>query len=375
MTAPPLESASPTTATLNGRPVVVFGGCNYLGLAQHPAVRAAAASALDRYGLSASASRETTGNTSAHQDLERSLTDFCGFESGLLVPDGYIANLAALQGLAASGYSAALLDERAHPSLADAARLAGLEVHRFRHLDATHASDCLATLRPGAVIMTDSVFAADGALAPILELESVLRPDDVLLLDDCHGFCVLGRQGRGSPDEFALPRDRLIVTTTLAKGLGCAGGIVMGARPLIESCRQRSTAYICTTPASPILAVAAIEAVRVLQEQADLHRSLRSNSDHVATMLRSLGAEAHDPRTPIFAFTLGLDAATLRQIHARAWERGVWLPLVEYPGGPAPTYFRISVSAAHTVDQIDLLSAVLGSARHTTRPMQAGANQ
>ncbi|RMH28525.1 MAG: aminotransferase class I/II-fold pyridoxal phosphate-dependent enzyme [Planctomycetota bacterium] len=373
MTAPPLDTSTATTATLRGREVIVFGGCNYLGLAQHPSVLAAATAALNNYGLSASASRETTGNTSAHQDLERALTEFCGFESGLLVPDGYIANLAALQALAASGCSAAVLDERAHPSLADAARMAGLELHRFRHLDTGHAAQCLERLKPRAVVITDSVFAADGAIAPSTDLHAMLRPEDVLLLDDCHGFCVLGNQGRGTADAFALSRDRLVVTTTLAKGLGCAGGVVLGTQSLIETCRRNSTAYICTTPASPILTVAAIEAVRVMQRHAELHESLCANSNRVAALLRSIGDHTQDPRTPIFAFTLGLSAETLREIHQRAWDQGVWLPLVEYPGGPAPVYFRLSVSAAHTPDQIDKLTAVLGSVQSPTCPLPSGA--
>ena len=361
MTAPPLESSSATTAVYQGRRLILFAGCNYLALAHHPAVLHAARDALARFGLSASASRETTGNTAPHHELEQRVTRFCGFESGLLVPDGYIANLAAMQGLVAAGCGHAILDERAHASLADAARMAGLHLSRFRHLDAQHAADILAHTPARAVIMTDSVFAADGSVAPCADLASILRPGDRLLLDDCHGFCVLGRSGRGAADAYDLPRHNLVVTTTLAKGLGCAGGMVMADQRLIDTCRRHATAYVCTTPASPILAAAAIAALDLLADDPRLHDSLRDNIARMTEALRAAGITPSSHRTPIFAFTVGTDPQAMRTLHRRAWDSGLWLPLVEYPGGPSETYFRLSVTAAHTAEQIDTLRTTLSS--------------
>lgn len=361
MTAPPVEASTPTTARIDGRDVVSFGGCNYLGLAQHPRVCRAAADAIARFGLSASASRETTGNTRAHQDLETELAAFCGYESGLLVPDGYIANLAALQGLAAQGFRHAVVDARAHASLRDAAGMGGMRVTPFDHLDADDAGTRLRACDGPAAVLTDSVFAADGAVAPARELLAALRPGDRLLLDDCHGFAVLGRQGRGVGDELGLPRDRVVLTTTLAKGLGCGGGIVMGSREYVATARARSTAYVCTTPTSPILASAGLEALRVLHDEPTLHARLRDNARAVRGLLRSSGIDCGDMPTPVVAFTTGdpPTAEGMRALHRAALADGVLLPLVEYPGGPAPAYFRLSVSAMHTDEQIALLAGVL----------------
>lgn len=358
MTAPPFEACTGATADFNGRTVILFGGCNYLGLAQHPRVIAAVTDALARFGLSTSASRETTGNTSIHERLEHDITEFCGHPAGLLVPDGYIANLVALQALGAMGVRHAVADARAHASLRDAAGLAGLRLHTYAHGDPHDASRVLASCPGPAVIATDSVFAADGAIAPAPELLAMLRPGDHLLLDDCHGLGVFGANGRGIPDEFGLRSPSLIVTTTLAKGLGCAGGIVMGAPDIVSTARARSTAYICTTPCSPALAAGAIEAIRILRHDHTMIERLRSNAVRTRAILAELFDIDPHNRAPIIAFTAG-SAETMHALHRSALDAGVLAPLVQYPGGPAPVYFRLSVSAAHTPAHIDRLASAL----------------
>lgn len=351
----PTESCDATTITRDGRTLLSFGGCNYLGLAHDPRVVQAAQSAAAIYGLSSSASRETTGNARPHAELEESLTRYCGHDCGLLVPDGYTANLAALQGLAALGTTNALIDQRAHASLTDAAKLAGLLITRYDHLDAGHAAHLTRTLEGPAVILTDSVFTTDGDLAPAQALLSALRPHDWLLLDDCHGFTVLGERGRGIGSELALRSDQLIVTTTLAKGLGCAGGIVMGPRQPVDAARNHSIAYRCTTPASPALAAGGLEALRIIDEEPGIHARLARNIDHIRAVLIALGITTHEHKAAIFAFVLG-DLDRMRQIESTLLERGVLLPLMAYPNGPAPHYFRLAINASHTPEQIEYFS-------------------
>ena len=363
MTAPPIDACSTTSAELLGRKVLTFGGCNYLGLAQHPRVIAAVTDALARFGLSTSASRETTGNTAAHAELEHQATRFCGHAAGLLVPDGYIANLAAMQALARLGVREAVIDQRAHPSLRDAAQLAGMHTRVFRHLDHEHARSILHSCRGRAVVLTDSVFAADGAIAPAPQLHAALRSTDLLLLDDCHGFGVLGRGGRGTADHLGLPSEQLIVTTTLAKGLGCAGGMVMGEQTLIDLARAHATAYICTTPCSPALAAGAVEALRILQDDPSLPDTLRRNTRSLRTRLAPHFGVDPDHPIPILAFHTG-SPDQMRAMHRLTLDQGILAPLVEYPGGPAPIYFRLSVTARHTDDQIEQLARTLTAARH-----------
>ncbi len=362
MTAPPIDACSATTADFRGRRVVTFGGCNYLGMAQHPRVTAAAADAMARFGLSTSASRETTGNTRVHEELETAAARFCAHPAGLLVPDGYIANLAAMQALSRLGVRHAVVDARAHASLRDAAGMAGMRIHPYRHRDAADAAGVVSACDGPAVVATDSVFAADGAVAPASELLDATRSGDVLLLDDCHGFGVLGRSGRGLADGLGLRSERLLVTTTLAKALGCGGGMVMGSEAIIAAARSCSTAYICTTPCSPVLAGAAFAAIRVLEDEPHLHERLRVNTARVRGLLApEFGVDPSAP-APIIAFTAGGPDA-MRSMHRSALDAGVLAPLVEYPGGPAPVYFRLSVSALHTQAQIDLLSDILHGAR------------
>ncbi|QYU69149.1 aminotransferase class I/II-fold pyridoxal phosphate-dependent enzyme [Leptolyngbya sp. 15MV] len=314
MTKLPVTAASATTVALDGREVLAFAGCNYLGLSFHPAVHAALGAGLARYGLSTSASRETTGNTAAHDRLERDVVIHLGTADAVVVPDGYTANLALAEALARGPWrcGAAVIDRRSHRSLRAAIEVAGLRTIEYAHRDADAA---LAAVRAaqaeapgrGVAIFTDGVFTSDGALAPLAELLSGLPARGAtLVVDDCHGFCTIGRGGRGALSHLGLPSDdpRVAVTTTLAKGLGCHGGAIAGSQELCAAVRRFGNAYVGTTPVSPAIACAA-------------------------------------------------SAALLGE--------GVLAPLIEYPGGPAACYFRLSVSSEHTPEQIDTVLAALGS--------------
>ncbi len=357
----PSDFCSATTIGRGSTEFLSFGGCNYLGFAHHPKILEAVRNSVAQYGLSSSASRETTGNARPHAQLESRLTRFCGHDAGLLVPDGYTANLAAMQGLEAMGIEHAVIDTRAHASLKDAATLAGMEIHLYNHLDADHARSILHALLAPAAILTDSVFTTDGDLAPACALCNALRNGDWLVLDDCHGFTVLGDHGRGTPDELNLRSDQLIVTTTLAKGLGCAGGIVMGPFIPVESARNHSIAYRCTTPAAPPLVAAGLEALHLLMNDNTIHPRLRSNITHVRDILRSFDLPVHDLHTAIFAFTIG-DESRMKHIEQRLLDAKIILPLMQYPNGPAPLYFRLAINADHTPDQLEYLRTGLKGA-------------
>lgn len=355
MPAPAFQASDATTVTLaDGRVVVSFGGCNYLGLASHPAVVNAVRSALELFGLSATASRETTGNATPHEALERELADFLNVERALLVPDGYIANIAACQGLVGLDVSVALIDERGHASLADAARTAGLRIVRYDHACHESVAHALRTARPSAaVVMTDGVFTADGQIAPIADLLGELGADDWLLVDDCHGLGTVGRGGRGSVAEARLDDPRVVVTSSLAKGLGGAGGIVAGSGSFVTHC-HRSSGYICTTPIAPALAEGTRAALRVLRAEPGLLDTLHANAVRLRSGLRRLGliSDTDDRATPLAAFTIG-DTPTMERLASGLLHDGYRVPLIRYPGGPAEAYFRLSVNAEHTGGQID----------------------
>ncbi len=353
-----VEQSSARTALIGGREVLVFGGCGYLGLNHHPRVHAAIAAGLARFGSSSSASRETTGNTRAHTDLEHTLASFFGTESAVLVPDGYLANIAALQALART-HDAVVMDERSHASLHDAARTAGLATQTYRHGDAKDAGRVAGTATGRVIIATDGVFAADGRAAPVADLAAALPSDGTLLVDDCHGVGVLAA-GRGSVEQAGLRGDRrIVITTSLAKGVGVAGGAVAATADVCTA-TQRSSAYVCTTPIGPALAIGTHEALQIIiDEPAIVDRLALASRRLVEVVSRAAGERVGHAGTPILAWVPPGGEAKIASLCERALEQGVLLPHVSYPGGPAESYLRVAVTNQHTEDDFARLANVL----------------
>lgn len=346
---------------IDGVPLVSFAGCNYLGLAHDARVLDAVRDATTRYGLSTSASRETSGNTPIHETLERTLIEFLGgtdsASDGVLVPDGYTANLAAAQALSPTHHTA-VIDERAHASLADAASCAGMRIARYKHADAEDLARVLASTEDRAVVMTDGVFTTDGRVAPIRELLAALRAGDRLLIDDCHGLAVLGDRGQGLCAHAGVPVADIVLTTTLAKGLGGGGGIVIADRTLINRVREHAHAYICTTPVSPLVAAGTMRALEILRDEPDRLRRLTEN----ARLLRiALDSERADP-TPICALPVA-DRETGERFASAIRDAGLYVPLMAYPGGPTPWYLRASVTSEHTEADLEMLTICMEGLR------------
>ena len=363
----PIEHCSPTTLRLHGRDLVAFAGCNYLGLGGNPRVLDAMREGLDRWGLSTTASRETTGNTIAHEALEAELAAFMGQDAAILSAEGYTANFMAMQALCRD-HRVCLVDAHAHRSIRHAAMAAGMQVFEYEHLSPESARWLVDQhADSGVVIATDSVFAADGAIAPLPELLALLPARrGTLVVDDCHGFCVLGPEGRGAVPHFGLADPRIVITTTLAKGLGCYGGAVLGRRAFIESVQQRAWVYRSSTPIPPALAEACLAAVRILHQDSSLVDALRTNILLMRQSLFFLGLPLPPDGVPIFTFAVS-PIERMESIHATLIEQGLFAPLIEYPGGPADRYFRVVVNAMHTAQQIDRLARDLSRALDATR--------
>lgn len=357
----PIETFAANTAVVDGREMHLFGGCNYLGLAHHPAVRSAVAQALASTGLTTTASRETTGNTLWHDRLEEELAAFMGLEACTLLTEGYAANIALMSALAVSA-GVAVVDGRAHRSLAHAARAAGMRVEFFDHLDAGQACRLAREhAASGVAVLTDSVFAADGSVAPIPALAAGLPEGATLVVDDCHGLCVLGRGGRGALDHFGVRDGRVIVTTTLAKGLGCYGGAVLASAEKIAQVRRHANIYLGTTPTPPPIVQGARAAIAQLTRSTALVDALRANIERLRGAFARVGLPLPPEGVPIFTFVIS-PAERMERVARVLADDGILAPLIEYPGGPAPRYFRICVNAAHTPEQIDTLERSLARA-------------
>lgn len=365
------ESWTTSTGVIDGKQHVVFGGCNYLGLAHHPGVHHAVTQGLARWGLTTTASRETTGNTRAHESLEREIAAFVGMPAAILTTEGYTANLALGQGLAAD-HGVAVLDEKSHSSVVLGMTAAGIRVEYYRHLDAGHAIEVARKhvgnpASKGVVVMSDGVFAADGGVAPAAAILAGLPAKGVtLVLDDCHGFTVLGETGRGLVERDGIAGDaRVVLTTTFGKGLGCYGGAIVGQRAVVDAIMQRSLVYRGTTPCPPPAVEGAREALRIIDREPERLVRLREN---VRLMRRVLGQtigwrapEPLDALVPIFVFWLE-QAGEMHRVQKVLSEAGFFVPLIDYPCGPTPWYFRATVTAGHTAEQIESFGKALAVA-------------
>jgi len=341
-----LTIGSPMTGRLAGsnRVVVSFAGNDYLGLSAHPAVLAAAHAALERWGAGAGASRLVTGSRPVHFELEAALAEWRGEEAALLFPTGYAANLGALATLGHAG-ARILSDERNHASIVDGCRLARADVAVYRHADLDHLLSLLSGDPRPAVVVTDSVFSMDGDVAAVDDLASLCASRGALLVvDEAHA--VLGPH----PDLDGVAHLRV---GTLSKALGSSGGFVAGPRPTMQLLVNRARPSIFSTTSPPVTAAAALAALEVLRstEGDALRRRLRGHVDRVAPGRAS----------PIVPVVLGSEERALAA-SAALLERGLLVPAIRPPTVPTGTSrLRVTLSAAHTDDQVDrLVSALAG---------------
>jgi 7-keto-8-aminopelargonate synthetase-like enzyme len=364
MTEPePLQSVDRTCVRYRRRKLISFSGCDYFRLSSHPAVVKSARDGLYQFGLNVAASRLTTGNHEIYGRLEKQLARFFDAENALLIPSGYLTSLAVAQALAGN-CSHALLDERAHPALADAAQLLDCPVLRFKHRDAGDLERTIARCGRGArlVVLTDGMFSHDGSIAPLKSYLSCLGADGLLLVDDAHGAGVLGRRGRGTIEVEGVSRQRIIQCITLSKAFGAFGGAVLGTRELRNRILERSRIFVGCTPIPLPLACAASMALTILREDKRLRQRLTQNANYVKSALRQAGFELPDAPGPIIPihFRNERENASLKR---RLLTAGIYPPFLNYPGGPANGYFRFVISSEHNRRQLDCLLNVLAGNR------------
>jgi 8-amino-7-oxononanoate synthase len=353
-----LQAAGRTHVLQHGRRLCYFGGCDYFRLSSHPRVLRALREGIKKFGLNVSASRMTTGNHPAHERLEKSLAAFFGVETATLAPNGWLPN-SMVTGALASHFSHALLDERAHPSLADAARLLDCPVIRFRHRDAADLARAIRRL--GAIqplLLTDGMFSHGGSVAPLKEYLAVLPRSGWMLVDDAHGAGVLGRTGRGTLQLAGVSRSRVVQTITLSKAFGVFGGAVLGPAGLRSAIIARSGIFTGSTPLPPPLAWAALESIAVLKKDRRLRERLDRNVRHLRQRLREGGIDVPENPGPVIALT-PVNPAKAARLSRRLMAAGIHPPFIRYPGGPKSGSFRFAISSEHTFAQLDLLADVL----------------
>lgn len=352
-----IDASTSSTVTIDGREFVLFAGCDYLALAHHPSVIAALERGTRQYGVSSAGSRETTGNTVAHDELERDLARFFGVEAVLLVPDGYLSNLIFAQGLP-PGIATVLCDRESHVSVRDAIAAAGRATREYAFVDARSAAEAMRGL-DGApfALFTDGVFPVLREFAPLASLLSLLPRDGVLVVDDCHGVGVLGARGRGSVERAGISDARVVITGTLSKALGCYGGFIAASREHVERTRAHARAYVGSTPIPPALACAASAALRVIDEEPRRRARLAEHTLRVRALFQRLGLPLNAAGVPVFAFQLD-SSHRMEHVYTELLARGLLVPCVHYPDGLGG-YFRLALRADHSDTQVDALIGAL----------------
>ena len=348
------------------REMIAFASNDYLGLAQHPDVIAAARAAVDAWGAGAAASHLICGHFTPHEALEVELAQFvrpCAGARALLFSSGYLANLALITTLAGRD-DVVFADKLVHACLNDGALLSRATFVRYPHRDVVALRRHLAAA--GAkkkLIATDAVFSMDGDVAPLADLLALAEEFDAwLVVDDAHGFGVLGARdepGRGTLAHLGLASERIVYMGTLGKAAGVAGAFVAAHPAVIATLMQTARTYVYTTAAPPHLASAALAAVAIIRGDVARHAHLAALIDRLRKGMSALPWKLMPSRTPIQPLLVGAndDAVALA---AALWERGFWVPAIRPPTVPAGTArLRISLTAAHSEGDVDALAAAL----------------
>jgi glycine C-acetyltransferase/8-amino-7-oxononanoate synthase len=349
---------------LDGRPVLLLCSNNYLGLADHPNVRQAAADAAMRWGVGAGASRLVSGTMTAHRALEERLAAFKRTESALLFGSGYLANVGVVSALAGAG-ATVWSDELNHASIIDGCRLAKAQTAIYRHGDVEHLAWQLARTRPagGGVIVTDSVFSMDGDVAPLPELLDLARRHGLrLVVDEAHGTGCVGPAGRGAVADAGLEGQVDVVIGTLGKALGAYGAFAACSAQMAEYLTNCARSLIFSTALPPPVAAAALAALELLEDQPARVGKLQANADALRGELAREGFDVAGSTTQIVPLIVG-DAAMAMRICEAALERGVFAQAIRPPTVPEGTSrLRLAVMASHTKSELREAARTIGRA-------------
>lgn len=351
-----LESPQGAHVRVDGKDYLAFCSNDYLGLANHPQLIEAARGGALQYGVGSGASHLLTGHIAVHHALEERLARFVGLPRALLFSTGYMANIGVVTALT-SREDAVFADRLNHASLNDAARLSRAKLQRYPHLELDALNRLLANSRAKRkLVMTDAVFSMDGDIAPVPELAALCeRFDAWLLLDDAHGFGVLGKQGRGTLSHFKLDSPRIIYMATLGKAAGVFGAFVAGAPEIIETLVQRSRSYIYTTAAPALLAQALLASLELVREEGWRRERLGQLIGRLKENLHLSSWKLLPSGTPIQPLVIGENDAAVTLSEALR-NRGILAPAIRPPTVPqGSARLRISLSAAHRVEDVDRL--------------------
>jgi len=352
-----IESPQGTELTLGERRVLSFCSNDYLGLANHPAVINALRKGAERWGVGSGAAHLVSGHSRAHHDLEEELADFCGRERALLFSTGYMANVGVISALT-DKHDTIFEDKLNHASLIDGAQFSDAALKRFPHADMQRLAAQLNDVKPNqAMIASDGVFSMDGDIAPLTELVSLSEKHQaMLMIDDAHGFGVLGEHGGGCAEHFKLDQNQLpVLVGTLGKAFGTFGAFVAGSEALIEYLIQSARSFIYTTALPPAIAEATRVSLKLLQQENWRREQLQTLIKRFRDSAQQLGLQLMPSITPIQPIVIG-EAQAAVNISEHLLAQNILVPAIRPPTVPkGSARLRITFSATHTEQQVDRL--------------------
>ena len=357
-----VRSAPTGTINLDGRDVVLLGSNNYLGLSTHPKVITAAVEATRTFGTGASGSRLISGNSELYTTLEANLAEAKGTEAALVFSSGYAANTSVIPVVAGEG-DVVLSDALNHASIIDGCRLSRATKKVYQHCDVEHLKTLLSesTAFRRRLIVTDGVFSMDGDIAPLPDIcDLAAEHDAMVLVDDAHGFGVLGKDGGGTVAHFGLEGEGIIQMGTLSKAVGALGGYIAGSHALIELLVNRARGFIFTTGLPPATLAAANAALDLIRSAPDLRQRLFCHAKCLKAALMDLGYTILPSETQILPVILGSPQRATNVAEALLAE-GVFAPAIRPPAVPTGTSrLRLTVMATHT--EAEIQQAIAGFA-------------
>ena len=360
-----VASAQGAWIRLEGREVLNFSSNDYLGLANHSALKEAATAAIKKFGAGAGAARLISGSQSPHHELENALANFKGTEAALAFSSGYAAALGTIPALVGTG-DVVVIDKLVHASLVDAAKLSGAKLRVCKHNDLADLARLLewaAGQGARTLVVAESVYSMDGDLAPLLNLVELKEQHGAwLMLDEAHATGLYGEGRRGVAEEFGVADRVEVQMGTLGKALGASGGYICGSNELVDFLRHRARSFVFSTAPMPAQAAAARAGIEVVQSaEGEEHRTrLWSLVDELKNGLIARGWKLPVVQSAILPLIIGGETEAVA-LSEQLLERGVFVPAIRYPTvAHGEARLRITVNAAHSSGDIEKLLEVLG---------------
>jgi glycine C-acetyltransferase len=351
-----LSSPQGAWLVVDGKRVLNFCSNNYLGLANHPRIVAAAQEAVRKYGVGPAAVRSIAGTMELHLELERRLAAFKGVQSAITFQSGFTANMGTIPALVGKD-DAVFSDELNHASIIDGCRLSGAKIIRYAHCNPEDLNRVLSEERskyPRAMVITDGVFSMDGDIAPLDKIYEVSQKfETILMVDDAHGEGVIGKGGRGIVDHFGLHGKVDVEIGTLSKAFGVVGGVSAGNPVVVEWLRQRGRPFLFSSAMTVPDVAACLAALDILEGSTELVDKLWENTRYFKDEMRKLGFDTGSSTTPITPIMLG-EAPLAQQFSRELFENGLFAMSIGFPTVPkGKARIRVMISAAHSREDLD----------------------